>query len=73
MKKRKGGAAVKVDRGSQLSVIQPDVAGIGIGSREMFVCAPAGGGEDREMLVFATTTQQIQECIRWLKQRRCAR
>jgi transposase len=70
MKKSKSRAAAKVDRGSRLPVIQSDVAGIDIGSREMFVCAPAGDGEDREMLVFATTTQQIQECIDWLKQKK---
>ena len=71
MKRQKGPAAAKkVDQGSGLTRIQPDVAGIDIGSREMFVCAPAGCGEEREMAVFATTTQQIQECIRWLKQRK---
>ena len=68
MKKQKGRAATKVDKGSQLEKIQSDVAGIDIGSREMFVCAPTGHGEEREMVVFATTTQQIQECVRWLKQ-----
>jgi transposase len=57
-----------VDQGSKLSVIQSDVAGIDIGSREMFVCGPADHQGRREMRVFATTTQQIQECVRWLKQ-----
>jgi transposase len=49
-------------------MIQPDVAGIDIGSREMFVCGPADRQGRREMRVFATTTEQIQECVRWLKQ-----
>ena len=69
MKKSKRGAA-RVDQGSKLSVIQPDVAGIDIGSREMFVCGPADEQGRRELRVFATTTGQIQECVRWLKRQR---
>jgi len=61
MKKQKRRAAAKVDQGSKLSVIQPDVAGIDIGSREMFVCGPADQEGRREMRVFATTTEQIAE------------
>ena len=67
MKKQKRRAAVKVDQGSKLTVIQPDVAGIDIGSSEMFVCGPADQEGRREMQVFATTTEQIQKCVRWLK------
>ena len=61
MKKQKRRTAAKVDQGSKLSVIQPDVAGIDIGSREMFVCGPADQQGRREMRVFATTTEQIAE------------
>jgi transposase len=68
MKKQQRRAAAKMDQGSKLSVIQADVAGIDIGSREMFVCGPAHQQGHREMRVFATTTEQIQECVRWLKQ-----
>jgi transposase len=70
MKKQKRRAAAKVDQGSKLSVIQSDVAGIDIGSREMFVCGPADQKGRREMRVFATTTQQIQECVGWLTQQK---
>jgi hypothetical protein len=70
MKKQKRRAAAKVDQGSRLSVIQSDVAGIDIGSREMFVCGPADQQGRREMRVFATTTQRIQECVGWLKQQK---
>jgi hypothetical protein len=66
MKEQKGRSAAKVDQGSRLTVIQSGVAGVDIGSREMFACAPAGSGEGREMQVFATTTQQTQECIGWV-------
>jgi transposase len=70
MKKQKRRAAAKVDQGSKLSVIQSDVAGIDIGSREMFFCGPADQQGRREMRVFATTTQQIQECVGWLTQQK---
>ena len=70
MKKPKRRATGKVDQSSKLSVIQSDVAGIDIGSREMFVCGPADQEGRREMRVFATTTQQIQQCVRWLKQQK---
>jgi len=70
MKKQKRRAAAKVDQGSKLSVIQPDVAGIDIGSREMFVCGPPDAEGRRELRVFATTTAEIQNCIRWLKQQK---
>jgi hypothetical protein len=70
MKKQKRRATAKVDQGSKLSVIQPDVAGIDIGSREMFVCGPPDAQGRREIRVFATTTAQIQECVRWLKQQK---
>jgi len=70
MKKQQRRAAAKMDQGSKLSVIQADVAGIDIGSREMFVCGLAHLQGHREMRVFATTTQQIEECVRWLKQQK---
>ena len=70
MKKPKRRATGRVDQGSKLSVIQSDVAGIDIGSREMFVCGPADEEGRREVRVFATTTQQIQQCVRWLKQQK---
>jgi len=68
MKKQKRRSAAKMDQGSKLSVIQSDVAGIDIGSREMYVCGPADQQGRREMRVFATTTEQIQRCVDWLKQ-----
>src|ERR1017187_885903 len=70
MKKPKRRATGRVDRGSELAVIQADVAGIDIGSREMVVCAPTGDGEDRATLASETTCQPNQGCIRWLKQQK---
>jgi transposase len=54
--------------GQGLRVIRPDVAGIDIGSRSMHVAGPVRGNEQQEVRVFATTTEQIQECGHWLKQ-----
>jgi transposase len=58
-----------IDRVSCLPVIQRYVAGIDIGSREMFVCGPANDDGEREVRVFATTTIGILDCVRWLKER----
>jgi transposase len=55
---------------SKLSAWKTDVAGIDIGSREMFVCGPPDENEQREMRVFATTTVGIQECVAWLQQQK---
>ena len=60
----------KLHRASQLSVLQANVAGNDIGSREMFVCGPADENEQREMRVFGTTTEQIRECVGWLKRQK---
>ena len=68
MKKEKRRSNSKLVGGSQLAVINPRVAGIDIGSREMFVCGSANREGRREVRVFATTTQQILECVRWLKE-----
>lgn len=54
---------------SNLPAIQPNVAGIDIGSRQMHVCGPARENGSREIRVFATTTQEIQTCAQWLRQR----
>jgi transposase len=70
MKKLKRSASPKQDQGSQLPAIQPNVAGIDIGSREMYVCGPAQSDGTREMCTFATTTREIQACVAWLKQQK---
>jgi transposase len=66
---RRGGTEGAGDQGAKLPAIQPSVAGIDIGSREMYVCGPPQEDGRREIEVFATTTQQIQACVRWLQQR----
>ena len=52
MKKEKRRSKSKLVGGSQLAVINPRVAGIDIGSREMFVCGPANLEGHREIRAF---------------------
>jgi transposase len=70
MKKQKRSATVKQDPGGKLPAIQPNVAGIDIGSREMYVCGPPQADGKREIRAYSTTTRQIQDCVVWLKQQR---
>lgn len=51
-------------------MVQPNVAGIDIGSREMYVCGPVQADGQRTIRAFATTTPQIQLCAQWLKQQK---
>jgi transposase len=50
-----------------LPKIQPLAAGIDVGSKEHFVCAPVGGG-GTEMRVFGATTPDLLEIAAWLQQ-----
>ena len=45
------------------------VAGIDIGSKEHWVCAPARAGSGREVAVFRATTPELQRMAAWLKER----
>jgi|SRR5271169_422870 len=67
---RKDGQAASPKQvpGSQLAALRPNVAGIDIGSSEMFVCGPEQPDGTRELRAFATTTQQIHDCVDWLRQ-----
>jgi transposase len=70
MKKAKRRATPERDQGSKLPAIQVSVAGIDIGSREMYVCGPPQENGEREIQSFATTTIEIQACVAWLKERK---
>jgi len=72
MKKNKRPAVSKSKQvaGSQLGVTRSNVAGIDIGSSEMFVCGPEQPDGTRELRSFATTTQQIHDCVDWLRQQK---
>ena len=49
-----------------LKAIRPMVAGIDIGSREHWVCGPAGEDGAANVRVFGTTTVQLMELVDWL-------
>jgi transposase len=68
MKKPNKFAVPQQAPGSPLATLRVNVAGIDIGSREMYVCGPARKDGTHEVRVFATTTGQIQACVRWLQQ-----
>lgn len=51
-------------------VLQPDVAGMDIGSTEHWVCAPSPTGTGREVTVFPATTPGLHACAEWLTARR---
>lgn len=68
MKKQNQSSTPKLDHGGKLPAMQANVAGIDIGSREMYVCGPPQEDGRRQIRAFATTTQQIQACADWLRQ-----
>lgn len=50
-----------------LPVLQPDVAGVDLGSREHWVCGPTNADGEREVRVFGTTTPQLEQLATWLR------
>lgn len=51
---------------ARLPTIQPNVAGIDIGSEEHWVCGPIGQDGKPNVRVFRTTTNQLEELTNWL-------
>lgn len=51
----------------KLSVLNPDAAGIDVGSREHYVCVPADRDE-KNVRKFAAFTSDLKEMAAWLKQ-----
>jgi transposase len=66
--KQKREVATKQAPRAPLAALRHKVAGIDIGSRQMFVCGPAGEDGTHEIRTYATTTEQIQACGRWLRE-----
>jgi transposase len=58
-----------IDDPDGFPVLQPDVAGMDIGSTEHWVCAPSPSGQQREVTVFPATTPGLEACAAWLKAR----
>ena len=50
-------------------VLRPHVAGIDLGSKTHWVCAPMPDGSGREVETFGATTPDLERLAEWLKQR----
>ncbi len=59
--------AARSGRRGALAVIQPQVAGVDIGSREHWVCSPAPDAGTPTVRAFGTTTAQLQALVQWLQ------
>lgn len=59
--------AKKKDNEQKFGVINPNAAGIDIGSREHYVCVPADR-DPQNIKVFGAFTQDLKEMATWLKQ-----
>ena len=53
-----------------LSTIRPNVAGVDIGSKEHWVCAPAGSDGATIVRVFGTITTELEALVAWLAEQR---
>jgi len=52
-----------------LPVIRRNVAGIDLGSKDHWVCAPSRDGSGREVAKLGATTPELQRMVEWLKER----
>ena len=59
-------AKKKRSRSTALSRIHPEVAGIDLGSREHWVCAPEATPGKANVRTFGTTMEQLQQLADWL-------
>ena len=59
----------KSPRGAGIPVVKPPVAGIDIGGRQHWVCAPALAGASRELQVCGATTAELEKLAAELQQR----
>ena len=47
-------------------MVRPNVAGIDLGSKKHWVCAPKLGGPGRELEAFGATTPELERMAAWL-------
>jgi transposase len=53
-----------------LPVVQPNVAGIDLGSETHWVCAPGADGVGRQVEQFGATTPELERMVSWLQERK---
>jgi transposase len=58
--------------GEGLPVLRRNVAGLDIGSKSHWVCAPTADGGGREVRQFGATTSELEKLAQWLRQRKVA-
>jgi transposase len=63
----KGGKETQAIEG--LPVIRRNVAGIDLGSKDHWVCAPSKDGSGREVAKLGATTPELLRMVKWLKER----
>jgi len=56
--------------GEGLPVVRPNVAGIDLGSKVHWVCAPKKDGTGRDVEQFGATTPELERMAAWLKERK---
>jgi transposase len=64
------GVKVEPEEEDGLPVLRHDVAGVDLGSKEHWVCAPSADGKGREVARFGATTIDLEEMAKWLKERK---
>jgi len=61
--------ASNTQRIESLPILEPHAAGIDVGSKQHWVCAPTQDGTSREVVAFGATTAELQDLAAWLKAR----
>ena len=56
--------------GDGFPVLRPNVAGIDVGSKSHWVCAPTVDGTAREVQEFGATTPELEKLAQWLQERK---
>lgn len=69
-KMTKGKSKRRKSKAQGFKVIQPDVAGIDLGSREHYVCCPANADGTPNVRSFATTTPELNKLCDWLHEQK---
>jgi transposase len=66
---KRGGGQESGRKEEGIAALGRRVAGMDVGSKEHWVCAPVREGEGREERVFGGTTSQLEKMATWLLER----
>ena len=62
--------SIQQDAVEGFPVLRTNVAGIDLGSKSHWVCAPTVDGQGREVKEFGATTPELEKMAAWLKERK---